>query len=115
MVPSRTRHPDKRSSTRNAGKTGTEDASAAQVDKDGIQGEGNYEAARRFNDAERKFVASGKVESAARAAKPKSEAERRQMIEAEEQGKRRAKEEDPALTKPWPDAPATNKPQRKGA
>jgi hypothetical protein len=59
--------------------------------KGGVQGEGNYEAAREFNEAERKFVASGKVAAAARAAAPKSEAERQEMIAAEEEGKRRAK------------------------
>ena len=60
--------------------------------KDGVQGEGNYVAAREFNAAERKFVASGKVAAAARAAAPKSEAERQAMFAAEEEGKRRAKE-----------------------
>ena len=48
--------------------------------KDGVQGEGNYEAAREFNEAERKFVASGKVAAAARAAAPKSEPERQAMF-----------------------------------
>ena len=60
--------------------------------KDGVQGEGNYAAAREFNDAERKFVASGKVGAAARAAAPATEAERQAMFAAEEEGKRRAKE-----------------------
>jgi hypothetical protein len=60
--------------------------------KDGVQGEGNYEAAREFNAAERKFVASGKVAAAARAAAPTTEAERQAMFAAEEDGKRRAKE-----------------------
>jgi hypothetical protein len=57
----------------------------------GVQGEGDYKAAREFDEAERKFVASGKVPSAARAAAPKSQAEEREMLEAEEAGKRRAK------------------------
>ncbi len=60
--------------------------------KDGVQGEGDYKAARQFNEAERKFVASGKVAAAARAAAPKTEAERQAMFAAEEEGKRRAKE-----------------------
>ena len=60
--------------------------------KDGVQGEGNYTAAREFNEAERKFVASGKVAAAARAAAPTTEAERQAMVAAEEVGKRRAKE-----------------------
>jgi hypothetical protein len=60
--------------------------------KDGVQGEGNYAAAREFNEAERKFVASGKVAAAARAAAPETEAERQAMFAAEEEGKRRAKQ-----------------------
>ena len=31
---------------------------------DKVQGEGNYEAAKEYNDATRKFVASGRVEAA---------------------------------------------------
>jgi hypothetical protein len=67
-------------------------AKPAAPSKDGVQGEGNYEGAREFNEAERAFVASGKVAAAARAAAPKSEAERQAMFAAEEDGKRRAKE-----------------------
>jgi len=59
-------------------------AKSAVASKDGVQGEGNYEAARKFNEAERKIVASGKVAAAARAAAPKSEAERQAMFAAEE-------------------------------
>jgi len=59
---------------------------------DGVQGEGNYEAARAFNDAERKFVESGKVPATARAAAPKSEAEQQELIAAEQEGMRRAKQ-----------------------
>jgi hypothetical protein len=58
---------------------------------DGVQGEGNYEAARAFNDAERKFVESGNV-PAARAAAPKSGAEQQELIAAEQEGMRRAKQ-----------------------
>jgi hypothetical protein len=78
------------------------DPGPARAGADGIQGEGNYEAARHFNDAERRFVASGKVDAAARAAAPHSEAEEKELLEAEAAGKRRAKEEDPALTRPRP-------------
>ena len=77
-----------------------------------VQGEGNYEAAREFNAAERKFVASGKVAAAARAAAPRSEAERQAMIAAEQAGKRRAKEEDPALTKAWPNSAILRVPRK---
>jgi hypothetical protein len=83
---------------------GKSDARPAEMNKDGVQGEGNYDAAREFNEAERKFVELDKVAAAARAAAPKSEAERQEMIAAEQEGKRRAKEEDPALTKARPDS-----------
>jgi hypothetical protein len=37
-------------------------------DKTQIQGEGNYDAARRFDEAERKFLKSGQVEQKAKEA-----------------------------------------------
>jgi hypothetical protein len=67
-------------------------ASSKAMNKDGVQGEGNYEAARVFDEAERKFVASGRVEAAARAAVPKTDAEQTEMLAAEEKGKRRSKD-----------------------
>lgn len=82
----------------------------------GVQGEGNYEAARVFNEAERKFVASGKVPAAARAAAPVSEAERQAMLAAEQEGKRRAKDQVPPSPTAIPDRaadPSLNAPGRK--
>jgi hypothetical protein len=66
-------------------------AKPAAPSADSVQGEGNYQAAREFNQAEQAFVASGKVAAAARAAAPTSEAERQAMFAAEQEGKRRAK------------------------
>ena len=86
------RHSAKTPSTSGAKTAPKSDPKPAAPSKDGVQGEGNYEAAREFNEAERKFVASGKVAAAARAAAPKSEAERKAMLAAEKEGKRRAKE-----------------------
>ena len=83
-------------------------------DKEHVQGEGDYKSARKFNEAERKFVASGQVAAAARAAAPNSEAERQAMLAAEQEGKSRAKEEDPALTKARPDS-AIRKVPKKGS
>ena len=57
-----------------------------------MQGEGNYDAAREFNEAERKFVESGKVEEAARDAEPKSDAEADELARAEESGRSHAKD-----------------------
>lgn len=61
------------------------------------QGEGDREAARHYDNAQRDFVESGKVEQAARDAAPQSEQEAEEMRRAEEAGKSRAKEEDPAV------------------
>jgi len=62
-----------------------------------VQGEGNYKAAEEYDEAQRKFVKSGKVDQAARDAEPKSKAEAEEMQRAEEAGRSHAKEEDPAV------------------
>ena len=62
-----------------------------------IQGEGNYEAAKQFDDAEKAFVQSGRVEQAARDAAPKSKAEEEELNRAEQAARSRARGEDPAL------------------
>jgi hypothetical protein len=100
MVPSNDELPPKTPSPdRVRVKPGRKDSAAsALTHTDALEGEGSYTAARAFDDAERKFVESGRVGAAA----PKTDAERRDMLAAEAAGKRRAKEEDPALTKPWP-------------
>ena len=64
-----------------------------------IQGEGNYDATRRYDKATTDFVKSGKVEQAARDARPKDEAEAEALRKAEQEGKSHAKGEDPALRK----------------
>ena len=82
------------------GKSMAQDPSAQGGDRE--HGEGNYKASRDFDEAERAFVQSGKVDEAARNAAPKSEAEEREIIEAENKARKRAKEEDPALLKKRP-------------
>jgi hypothetical protein len=106
MVPTNSEHLTETPSTGSAKteETRKSDGGPSGLNKDGVQGEGNYEAARAFNEAERKFVASGKVAAAADAAAPKSETEREEMIAAEKEGKRRAKGEDPCLAKASPDS-----------
>lgn len=89
-------------------------------DQDKEHGEGNYKASREYNEATKKFVESGRVDEAARDAAPDSESEAQQMANAEAEGRRRAKEEDPALRRPTkdpsdadksaPDEPRTPKP-----
>jgi hypothetical protein len=64
----------------------------SESQEDGVQGEGNHEAARAFNEAEHRFVQSGKVPAAARAAAPRSETEQQELLAAEQEGMRRAKE-----------------------
>ena len=60
-------------------------------------GEGNYTASRHYNDRAKQFAESGKVEQAARDAAPRDQDEARQLRDAEQAGKSRMKEEDPAL------------------
>lgn len=67
-----------------------------------IQGEGNYEATRRYDKAATDFVQSGKVDEAARRAQPKNEAEAEEMKKAEQEGKSHAKGEDPLLHQKQP-------------
>ena len=77
-------------------------------------GEGNYKAAREYDKAARDFARSGKVDEAARNAEPTSDADALEMAAAEAEGKRRAKEEDPALKrkprKGRPSEPGTPQP-----
>ena len=78
-----------------------------------VEGEGSYTGSKDYNERTKKFVESGKVEQAARNAKPKSEQEAHEMQKAERIGKRHAKGEDPALKDPKkiPDDP--NFPRKK--
>ncbi len=75
----------------------TPSTSVSSASGDGNEGEGNRTAARRFNEAEQAFVESGKVQPAARDAAPRDGAEAQEMKDAEAEGKRHAKDEDPAV------------------
>jgi len=57
-------------------------------------GEGNYKAAKEYDDATRRFAKSGKVEGAAKAARPGSSKEAEDMENAEAEGRSRSKGED---------------------
>ena len=62
------------------------------TDKDSrVQGEGDYRAARRHRRKLRQFVATSDTEELAREAAPRSETEHQEMLEAERQGRARAK------------------------
>ena len=65
-----------------------------------MQGEGNYDAARRYDEKLREHVQQHDVEREAREAKPDDAAQEREMERAEQTGKRRAKEEDRLLDNP---------------
>lgn len=64
------------------------------ADKSRNQGEGDLESGRRYNEKTQKFVESGKVDEAARKA---GEGDKQEMERAEQSGKDRAKELDPAV------------------
>ena len=70
-------------------------------DKD-LQGEGNYDATRRYDKAAREFVQSGKVDAAAQAAEPDGPEQAEALKRAEEIGKSHARGEDPAITRTTP-------------
>jgi hypothetical protein len=57
----------------------------------GVEGEGSYKGSKIYNERTKKFVDSGKVEEAARKAKPRSKKEELEMRLAEEEGKKHAK------------------------
>lgn len=60
-------------------------------------GEGNYAASKDYNERTKQFVESGKVDQAAKDAAPRNEQESREMKDAEREGRRPMREEDPAL------------------
>jgi thiol:disulfide interchange protein len=72
---------------------------ADQQAQKNVHGEGNYAASKQYNDATREFAQSGRVEEAAKAAEPRSDADALQMQAAEAEGKRHSKGEDPALNR----------------
>ena len=67
-------------------------------DKDQVQGEGDYDAARRYDKASRDFAQSGKVEPAAHDAAPTSDEEAAELERAENEGKSHSKGEGPLVS-----------------
>jgi len=61
---------------------------------DEVQGEGDYNAGRRYNEKTREFAESGKVQPAAQDAAPTSPQEAEDLKKAEEEGKSHSKGED---------------------
>jgi hypothetical protein len=65
-----------------------------------VQGEGDYDAARRYNEKTQEHAQSGEADQAAKDAEPASRGEQRELENAEQKGRDRAKEEDPLLEHP---------------
>jgi hypothetical protein len=59
-----------------------------------LQGEGNYDAARRYRKALGRFIADDRVESAAANAVPASQAEADELARAEQAGRQHSRGED---------------------
>jgi len=64
---------------------------------DQVQGEGDYDAGRRYDKAAREFAESGQVEPAAHDAAPHDAREAEELARAEAEGKSHSKGEDPLL------------------
>ena len=80
-----------------------------------VQGEGDYEAARRYDKAQHDFVEAGKVDDAARKAAPRSPEEEAQLREAERKGRSHAKGEAPTIQPPVPTLPVAEVVSDKGS
>jgi hypothetical protein len=65
--------------------------------KSKVQGEGDYEATRRYRKRTEQYLGRHDVEKDARRAAPRTSKEAESMAAAEAAGKKRAKGEDPAL------------------
>jgi hypothetical protein len=65
--------------------------------KSKVQGEGDYEATRRYRKRTEQYLGTHDVEKDARRAAPSSRRDAESMAAAEAAGKKRAKGEDPAL------------------
>lgn len=66
----------------------------SQADAPDVQGEGNYDAARRYDKDASDFAKSGKVDEAARAAQPRDAKEAEELRRAEQAGRSHSKGED---------------------
>jgi hypothetical protein len=61
-----------------------------------VQGEGNYEASRRYREGVTEFLAHANVEDIAHKAAPSSPMEARELALAADKGQQRSKGDDPA-------------------
>ena len=70
--------------------------------KPGPYGEGNYEATRQYNKGVKEHMDKHDIEKEARDAAPKSDAEAKEMLEAEREAASRSKAESPNVRKAKP-------------
>jgi len=70
--------------------------------KPGPYGEGNYEATRQYNQGVKEHMDKHDIEKEARDAAPKSDAEAKEMLEAEREAASRSKAESPNVRKAKP-------------
>ena len=83
-------------------------------DDKALQGEGNYDASRRYDKAAHEFAQSDQVEPAARAARPTSPEEAAELLAAERAGQSHAKGDDADIAPPpLPNRPNLPDPQPK--
>jgi hypothetical protein len=64
---------------------------AKASDDDGVQGEGDYAASRRYRDELEEFVKTADINEAARQAAPKDQQEAKELADAEAKGRARKK------------------------
>jgi len=67
--------------------------------KPGPYGEGNYEATRQYNQGVKEHMDKHDIEKEARDAAPKSDAEAKEMLDAEREAASRSKAESPNVRK----------------
>jgi hypothetical protein len=81
-------------------KSGVRKSAAAAPEKARVQGEGDYEAARRYRHEVEEYLQTADIEGAARAAAPHDEQEAKEMAAAEAAGRARAKSRRPRPKQP---------------
>ena len=92
----------------------------SSTSKSNVQGEGDYDSAKKYNQNARAFVDSGKVEKAARNSAPRNSSEKAEMRQAEAAGRARSKSPEnegrdgnlPGQGKPTKRGPAKNPPNK---
>lgn len=81
--------------------------------KRNVHGEGNYEASRKYNDATKRFVDSGRVAQAARDAAPRTPEEAAQLQRAERAALLRSRDVAPSAAEAGASAAGTHESVRR--